>query len=285
MKTTRFYAAILAGAALVLSSCERELMGYEGEEGVYFAVQHGASYGSEWTWPYQPYSNVEFIRETGDTVTKQFKVMATGPVKDYDRVFRVAINLDSTTARQGVDYELPGEDFVISANSSVGYVSILLKRTPGLQDSVKKIGLRLVENSFFSLAFPEWDAVPGLNSGTIVAKFDASLHTINMNDFIVQPPVWTGSIQAGGREAGMWGAFSRKKLEMMCVRFSLTYNDFLNTTTMPTVLQGLIATTMSNDLIELYNQHTPVLEDDGRLMFFWECPWTSYIGVPWVPEF
>ncbi|MDR2130613.1 MAG: DUF4843 domain-containing protein [Odoribacteraceae bacterium] len=282
---TNYLSTILVGLAFVTGSCERELMGYEGEEGVYFAVQHGASYGTEATWPYQPYSNVEFIRETGDVVTKQFKVMATGAVKEYDRPFRVVINPDSTTAQRAVDYELADEEFVIPANSSVGYVSIVLKRTPELQNSIKKIGLKLVANAFFTCAFPEWDAVPGFSSGTIVPAFDASLHTINMNDFIVQPPVWTGSIQAGGREAGMWGAFSRKKLEMICARFNLTYNDFLSTTTMPMVLQGLIATTMSNDLIELYNQHTPVLEEDGRLMFFWECPWTSYIGVPWVPEF
>jgi hypothetical protein len=260
-------------------------MGYEGEEGVYFAMQHGASYGNERVWPYQPYSNIEFIKEIGNAVTKQFKVMATGPVKEYDRTFRMTINPDSTTAQQGVDYELEEEEFVIPANSSTGYISIVLKRTPELQNGIKKVGLMLLPNEHFTLAFPEWDAVPGFTSGTVVPKFDASLHTVNLNDFIVQPPVWTGSIQAGGREAGMWGAFSKKKFEMMCARFNLTYNDFLSTTTMPSVLQGLIATTMSNDLIEQYNQHTPVLEDDGRLMFFWEVPWTSYVGVPWVPEF
>jgi hypothetical protein len=285
MKTTILHALILAGLTLMTGSCERELMGFEGEEGVYFAVQHGASYGNDRVWPYQPYSNIEFIKETGDAVTKQFKVMATGPVKEYDRTFFVTINPDSTTAQPATDYELVEESFIIPANGSIGYVSIILKRTPGLQLGIKKIGLRLLESADFTLAFTEWDAVPGFSSGTIVPKFDASLHTINMSDFVVQPPVWTGSIQEGGREAGMWGAFSRKKLEMMCDRFNLTYNDFLSTATMPSVLQGLIATTMSNDLIALYDQHTPVLEDDGRLMFFWECPWTSYVGIPWVPEF
>ena len=58
MKRILYYIWILP---LMLSGCEKDLMDYEGLEGVYFAVQWGDSWGSEKTWPYQPYTNVNFI--------------------------------------------------------------------------------------------------------------------------------------------------------------------------------------------------------------------------------
>ena len=89
---------------IALCSCEQELMDFEGTDGVYFAVQWGDSWGSELNWPYQPYTNVQFMQLTGDTATVSFCVMTTGQVKSYDRFFRVEVNPDSTTAIENVDY-------------------------------------------------------------------------------------------------------------------------------------------------------------------------------------
>ena len=50
---------------LMLSGCEKDLMDYEGLEGVYFAVQWGDSWGNENSWPYQPYTDVNFISLPG----------------------------------------------------------------------------------------------------------------------------------------------------------------------------------------------------------------------------
>lgn len=271
--------------ALPFAACKKDMMKYEGLEGVYFAVQHGASWGTEKTWPYQPYTNVEFVKLSGDRVTINIKVMATGPVKDYDRTFNVEFNPDSTTGELGVHYEPLPEGMIIPANQSVGYVPVTLIRSADLQTQERSVGLRLVPNEHFGLSFPEWDAVPGFTAttGAIVSMFDAGMHKIILNDFMVQPAVWIGSIQAGNRESGQWGAFSRKKIELMCSLFNLTYADFASTQTMPSVLSGLIASECARYLIEQYNAGSPVLEDDGRLMFIGNVPWTSYIGVPWVP--
>ena len=222
-----------------------------------------------------------------DTATVNLKVMVTGSVKDYDRTFRVEVNPDSTTAVVNVDYLPLENDIVIKAGEYMAMVPVRLIRTEALQHEEKIIGLKLVANQYFTLAFPEWDAVKGFNSGDIHERFDASLHEIRFSDMMVRPTVWTGTDSSpynDGAESGLWGAFSRKKLEMICERFDLTYNDFMSTTTMPLVLQNLIAKTMSQLLIDRYNAKDPVLEDDGRLMFFSGCPWTSKIGVPWVPD-
>lgn len=285
MKKIFYYILMLP---IFLSGCEKDLMDYEGLEGVYFAVQWGDSWGSERTWPYQPYTTVQFMQlGNADTATVNIKVMVTGSVKDYDRVFRVEVNPDSTTAVVNVDYLPLENDIVIKAGEYMAMVPVSLIRTEALQHEEKVLGLKLVENQYFKLAFPEWDAVKGFTAGELHEHFDASLHELRISDMMVQPKVWTGTAVSpynGGYESGYWGAFSRKKLEMICERFDLTYNDFMSTNTMPSVLQSLIAKTMSQILIDRYNAKDPVLEDDGRLMWFSDCPWMSKVGTAWIPD-
>lgn len=273
---------------LILLGCEKDLMDYEGLEGVYFAVQWGDSWGSEKTWPYQPYTDVHFINLSGDTATVLVRVMTTGPVKDYDRPFRVEVNPDSTDLTEGVDYLPLVNEVIIPAGEYAADVPVCLIRTEILQQEEKRLGLRLVANEYFSLSFPEWDAIVGsYQSGPIHDHFDASLHTLHISDFMVRPAMWIGTDSSpyyDGNESGSWGAFSRKKLELICEYFDLTYNDFMSDETMPMALQMLIYKKMSQVLIEHYNAKDPILEDDGRLMWFSGCPWKSKIGVPWVPD-
>lgn len=284
MKRNIFRTAIVA-FLLPMVACEKQLMDYQGLEGVYFAVQHGASYGNELNWPYQPYTNVEFVSIPDDEVTLQIKVMITGPVKDYDRSFRVEINPDSTTAEQGIHYDALQGELLIPANTVTALVPVTLKRTVDLQTEEKTIGLRLVANEHFGLSFPEWDAIPGYSAATTpaVSKFDASMHTIRISDFMVQPAIWYGSVRTDNSESGSWGAFSRKKIELMCEIMGLTYADFGSSDTMPTVLVLLISSQCTMYLTDRYNAGDPVLEDDGRLMWIGSVPWTSYLGVPWAP--
>ncbi len=276
--------ALLCILSSFLWSCEKEIMEYKGREGVYFAVQHGSSSLSISQWPYQPYSNVEFLRLTGDEVLFPMKVMITGPVKQHDRTFRVEVNPDSTTAIQGVHYEAIQEVWTIPANAVSATVQVRLKRTPDLRNTERTLGLRLVATNDFALSFPEWDAIPSLTGGTVVREFDASLHTLRINDIMVQPAVWRGSIQSGNRESGLWGAFSRKKMEFLMENLGLSYQDFASEQMMPLARSMQIKSDAAAILIARYNAKTPVLEDDGRLMYIESVPWTSYIGVPWVPE-
>lgn len=281
MKLLRLFILVLA---LPFTGCEKDIMDYEGVEGVYFAVQHGSSWGNERTWPYQPYSNVEFVKSSLNELTIQVKVMVTGPAKDYDRLLNVEINPDSTTAVEGIHFNALPNQFVIPAGALFVNIPVELKRAADLKKTMKMIGLRLIANDNFQLSFPDWDAIPAFSSGTIVKKFDASLHSIRINDFMVQPAVWIGSIQQGNMESGQWGAFSQKKIELMCQVMDLTYEDFSSTQTMPSILSGLVASTCARYLIARYEAGTPILEEDGRLMFIGNVPWTTYIGIPYIPK-
>lgn len=272
-------------SVISLASCKKEMMGYEGMEGVYFAQQWGLPSYSE--WPYRPFSYVELVKQPGTVTeyTANIKVMFTGAVKDYDRYFKVEINPDSTTAQAGVHYAPLPESVLVPANAVEAYVPLVIKRSPDLQVASKTIGLRLVANEDFGVAFPKWKAIPDLGDGSLTpadTAFDNSLHTVIVHDFIVQPKVWAGSVNAAtNRDQGSWGGFTRKKIELMYELFNLTYDDFGSEETMPRILQSLITQEMARYLIEQFNAGTPVKEEDGRLMFVGNVPWTSTVGVPY----
>lgn len=263
--------------------CNKDIMGYTGREGVYFDMRYGTQELLKNSWPHQPATNVDFVKLSGDAINFAVKVTITGPVKSYDRSFRVAVNPDSTTAVLGQHYEAVQEQWTIPAGAISTNVIVRLKRTPDLQEKVKTLGLRLVPTSDFSLSFPEWDAIPAFKEGVVVPKFDASLHTLRLNDLMVTPAVWSGSIQPGNKESGLFGIFSRRKMDFLSEYLGLKYEDFANTTVMPMARQLLVASDATPILVRLKDAGTPVLEADGRLMWMGTVPWTSIIGVPYIP--
>jgi hypothetical protein len=283
MKRSIYFLMLLAVVMSV--SCRKEMMRYEGMEGVYFAQQWGLPSYS--TWPYRPFSYVELVKQPVSVTeyTANIKVMFTGAAKDYDRYFKVEINPDSTTAVENVHYAPLPESVLVPANALVAYVPLVVKRSPDLQTAGKKIGLRLVANEDFGVVFPKWKAIPDLGTGTLTpadTAFDNSIHTVFVHDFMIQPAVWRGSINpTTNRDAGSWGGFTRKKIELMCRLFNLTYDDFGSTETMTGILVSLITQEMTRYLIEQFNAGTPVKEDDGRLMWVGSVPWTSTVGVPY----
>ena len=283
MKRLLIYILFFQLVAL-FSACEKEMMSYEGREGVYFAVRHNdESTYLETIWPYQPYSTVNFVRLGTDEVEFEVEVMITGPVKDYDRVFHVAVNPDSTTATAGQHYGPVPEEWIIPAGAISTVVKVHLMRTSDLEENPVTLGLQLLPTNDFELSFPEWDAIPEYTAGIVVPEFDASLHSLRIRDVMAQPAVWSGSIQDGNRESGLFGVFTRRKMEFMMENLGVTYEDFASAETMPMARAMLISSDGTAILVKRFNENNPVLEDDGRLMWMGTVPWTSYIGVPYVP--
>ncbi len=90
---------LLLAIVLPFVSCKKEMMGYEGMEGVYFGVRSGPSWAAPVSWPFRPYTNVEFVKQPQEVqeMVINIAVNITGPVKNYDRPFKVVVNPDSTT--------------------------------------------------------------------------------------------------------------------------------------------------------------------------------------------
>lgn len=268
---------------LFFVSCDKDLIQYQGSEGVYFAVQYGAWNGTEANWPYYNYSTVPFFKVSASDTTILLKVMVTGRLYDYDRKFSVAINPDSTTAILDTHYKSIPTSLVIPANANFTHIPVTVIRTADLKTSAKKIGLRLVPGEQLTVTFPEWDAIPSYASMSdpIVKQYDAGLHTVVLNDWMVKPVAWSGAVAANKLETGNWGEFSEEKMLLMCQVMNFTYNDFDDKEAMPTALVNLVTREVARYLQDKFNAGQPVLEKDGRLMYVSGVTWTSYVGIPW----
>src|SRR5690606_5349957 len=139
--------------ALLFAACQKEMMSYEGKEGVYFAVRHGATHLSGTSWPYQPYSTVDFVRLGVQEVEFEVVVAITGPVKNYDRIFRVEVNPDSTTAVLGQHYAALQQDWIMPAGATSTKIAVRVFRTDDLEAQSRVIGLRLLPTADFELSF------------------------------------------------------------------------------------------------------------------------------------
>ncbi|GHT67297.1 hypothetical protein AGMMS50239_30200 [Bacteroidia bacterium] len=272
----------------LLESCERELMSYEGDPGIYFAVQSGRVEGNEKTWPYSPYTTVEFVKITGDTYTVNLKIMATGEVKEYDRPFRISLDLETTTGISGVDYETIPTEGIIPAGKLVTYFPIVLHRTVIMEADTVKIGLQLAANEHFKLTFPSWGAPTDLKDGTVYNDFDASKHVIRAMDILVQPAQWLGGFnqyETGNPEFNTFGAFTPKKFKLLSELTGYVYTDFMTNPPMTAGLQAVLGRFLADYLIAEYKAGRAVTENDGRLMWADGCPWKSYAGIPWNGEY
>jgi hypothetical protein len=171
---------------------------------------------------------------------------------------------------------------ILEAGKMEATIPVTLVRKPEMKNQLVKLQIKLVENEFFSLIFKSWDNPKDLTSGTVYNGFDASRHNIICSDILVKPANWIGSFDATTKkEKSAFGEFSAKKFLLIQSVMGYQYSDFMSSTTMTIGVQYAISRYMSNYLVGKYKAHTPVLEDDGRLMWFEYCPWSSYAGVPW----
>lgn len=282
-----FYIFALIWVGIGMAGCEKDLQDYNGKEGVYFFVQWGPENGDTTRWANQFYTPVEFLKIEGDVYDAKVRIMATGRVKDYDRTFRLVVDKDTTTAVEDVHYEPFEEVRVIPAGMHYTDVTIRLKRDEVLQREEKVLGLKLLPTEDFEIGIPVWYQLNGMwitDGGR--SEFDATAHKFLINDFIVKPNRWPSAPDAleGTKESGRWGVFTEKKYRLMCELLSLEYKDFETNASMPNARQIIIQESMAKYLQEMYDKKTPVLEEDGRLMWFEGVTWSSVVGTPWIPE-
>lgn len=270
----------LLGLSCMFVACQRDMMTYQGTESVWFAVQNGDSWGSVNSWPYVPFTNVEFVKTTSNQVNVNILVRATGATCDHARTIDFKVLTEKSNGVQGTHFDLSGNSVELPAGAVETTIPVTVYRTPDMQKDTVKICLQLVENQDFSLIFRSWENPKDLTTGDIYEGYDASCHTIVCTDILAQPAVWLGSIK-DGMDFNTFGGFTPKKFRLIQEVMGYTYEDFMSSETMTYGVQYAIGRYMSNYLVQMYNARTPVLEEDGRLMYFGNCPWTSYEGVPW----
>ena len=74
--------------------CEKEMMDYEGKDGVYFSVQEAppSLYGNPEIWAHMDTTLIPFSLLLENDSTVRLKVRVMGDVVNYDRYFTVSVD-------------------------------------------------------------------------------------------------------------------------------------------------------------------------------------------------
>lgn len=262
MKNIRSFYFLLAAA--ILFGCKAEMMDYEGKPGVYFANQQPfiSGTGDSTSWPYTPVTEIPFITTTSNDSLVKLRVKLLGNLVNKDRMFKMVVVDSGTTAKEGVDYDLPAQNYVMKANTAYADVFVHVYRASSLKDTMRKVMFTLVETPDFKLPIDTWYPAPGQygyspKPGAPVQDISVIRHTILLSDVITnQPTGWFG---------GFYGDFSKKKYQFLAELFNLTWDDF-SREKMDTNRARALAQKAKYYLEELEAEGNPVLEEDGTPM-------------------
>lgn len=184
-----------------LFGCKKsELMQYHAGNNIYFNYTYGvktiAQYYEE---IYVPFGK----NMTTSSYDVLVDVAVLGNLEDRKRPFQMELNTTTSTAVEGVHFQLPPVDsFYIAPMKAVRPLTVKILRPAVLRDKVANIDLQLLSNVNFQA---------GMNitavSGTGQRQAVSTLH-IKVDDILLKPAIWDASVNS-------LGTWSREKLEKM----------------------------------------------------------------------
>ena len=274
MKNIKLISSIALLSA-VLTSCERELMTYEGKDSLYFDIRNEVAWLDPDTWSHEYYSKISFGSVSSDEISRSFTVQASGMPSSIDREFRVIVVEDSTELLEG-DFTGLAESYCIKAGETSTTIDLTFHRGAHMKNDTLQLQLALVNNEHFTMMFDEIGKAPEQYEPTVDAKFDynhnASIHNIFVYDVMSKPKQWAGMEDTG---RGSLGGFSAKKWMLIMKLTGTTVEDFADASTMPSARMTAMGETLASFLLEKAREKTPVLDEDGCMMF---CNAVSSLG-------
>lgn len=258
---------------LFLQSCEKDIMDYEGVDGLFFDVQYGFEWGDTVNWGHQIYSLVAFgkMEEEEKDLEARIKVAVAGNIKDYDRPFEIVVVQDSTTALSPDEYEPIAGEYVIKAGMNHTYITMKCHKTKRMKDGSVRVQIRLLPNEHFALPFIDLGVIPGRIGDTEYQygqNTDPSIHTVFINDFLVQPKAWNDNIL---------GKFSPTKFQLMLDKTGWPKSYFDAIDTFQAGRREMVRRIMMNYLNGEYAKGRKywVLDEDGSMMWVSGCRWAK----------
>lgn len=292
------YLTGLLSIYMLWTGCSKEDIDlYSGEDAIFFAQQWGIAHFSNnidlnngGGNCHQAYSKIGFGGMVGEDSLLLLNIQSSGFVRDYDRPFKIEVVTDSTTAIEGVEFELidPEADAVIPAGKANTKIRIMFHKTPRMNDENVMLQLRILPGEHFTQPFDEYGygKMPVIHStATLLNEYnhlnlDPYIHNIFINNFLSPPPGWMD------RWMGIWSeAKFRLLLDMTSERLGWTietWNDYANM--WPTATRyKMPQTLLAEYLMEQYNigrenskgREYWVLDPDGTMM------WVPDQNLPW----
>ena len=254
-------------------------MTYEGKDTIYFDIRRGAEWIDANLWAHEYYSTVSFGTTNDNTIELDLPVCVSGMPSKIDRTFTIVEVKDSTTVQSG-DYAGLESVYTIKAGETKTNVHLVFSRKDHMKDDTLRLQLALQENEHFSLMYKDFGKAPEQYEPDKNSAFDynhdAGIHNIFVFDVMTKPSRWVGNDENG---LGRFGRFSPTKWKFMMKVTGTSIADYATTATMPTARQAAVAQSCAEFVMAKAKEKTPVLDEDGTMMFFYVDATT----VPWSP--
>lgn len=281
------YLSTITISLFTLSSCEKEIMSYEGQDGIYFDVRWGSNFRDPDTqWGHQYYTPIEFGNMTETSHTAQIRVTASGTIKDYDRPFTITIGKDSTNAIEGKDYEPFPMEYILKAGERYAYIDVTFNRTERMRTDTVTLQLQLQPNQYFTCPFTNYADNPMFDNPETTYGYnpDATVHKIVVTDMMTQPAGWWGSDSQ--LAPGLFGKWSQTKWLLLMEITGTTVEDYASRQatdlpsgeiTMPMTRAQVLSEQFARYLLEQAEKgrEYAVIDEDGTMMY---CSYVSTLN-------
>ena len=234
------------------------------DAGIYFQRLTNAVYGS--TTEYYGDSTDFSFAGTNAYYTSHVlyaPVLTRGKVVDYDRPFKVVVDMEETTAVEGKDFEIELDSLVIKAGTSKAEVPVRIIRTETLLEKTLKIVLRLQENEHFKCYLETYK-----NTNLYTAKgeqISGVRYVFTFNEMYTQPNFWKNYA-----EKDYFGEWTAKKYQVVNQVCGLTPIDWQYANYYGYKMQSarlpFFARTVRIYLQEQADAGNPVTDSDGKYM-------------------
>ena len=234
------------------------------DAGIYFQRLTNAVYGS--TTEYYGDSTDFSFAGTNAYYTSHVlyaPVLTMGKVVDYDRPFKVVVDMEETTAVVGKDFEIELDSLVIKAGTSKAEVPVRIIRTETLLEKTLKIVLRLQENEHFKCYLETYK-----NTNLYTAKgeqISGVRYVFTFNEMYTQPNFWKNYA-----EKDYFGEWTAKKYQVVNQVCGLTPIDWQYANYYGYKMQSarlpFFARTVRIYLQEQADAGNPVTDSDGKYM-------------------
>ena len=234
------------------------------DAGIYFQRLTNAVYGS--TTEYYGDSTDFSFAGTNAYYTSHVlyaPVLTMGKVVDYDRPFKVVVDMEEPTAVEGKDFEIELDSLVIKAGTSKAEVPVRIIRTETLLEKTLKIVLRLQENEHFKCYLETYK-----NTNLYTAKgeqISGVRYVFTFNEMYTQPNFWKNYAEKD--YFGEWTAKKYQVVNQVCGltpidwRYANYYGYKMQSARLP-----FFARTVRIYLQEQADAGNPVTDSDGKYM-------------------
>lgn len=234
------------------------------DAGIYFQRLTNAVYGST-TEYYGDSTDFSFAGTNAYYMSHVLyaPVLTMGKVVDYDRPFKVVVDMEETTAVEGKDFEIELDSLVIKAGTSKAEVPVRIIRTETLLEKTLKIVLRLQENEHFKCYLETYK-----NTNLYTAKgeqISGVRYVFTFNEMYTQPNFWKNYA-----EKDYFGEWTAKKYQVVNQVCGLTPIDWQYANYYGYKMQSarlpFFARTVRIYLQEQADAGNPVTDSDGKYM-------------------